>query len=245
MNRILPHNHSRDSLINKINESMPTTDDFYIVAELFKLLSDASRLNIFWTLCHVEECVINLAAMLDMTSPALSHHLKILKVNKLITSRREGKEVYYKAGDSEQVKVLHMFVEKIMEISCPERTKASCVESTSEEKLSEQEKTIYEVHKYLANNLDKRITIEELAKKFLINTTTLKDTFKAVYGCSIAAHIKEHRMEKAAELLAETKYSVDSISKMVGYATQSKFTVVFNEFYKMAPSEYRRKHTEL
>lgn len=80
---------------------MPRTDDFQTVADVFKLLSDGSRIRIFWLLCHCEECVINLSAMVQMSSLAVSHHLKQLKASGLIVSRREGKEVYYKAADTE------------------------------------------------------------------------------------------------------------------------------------------------
>ena len=54
-----------------------------------------------------------------MTSPAVSHHLKQLKARGLIVSRREGKEVYYKAADTEQAQLLHNVIEKLMEMACP------------------------------------------------------------------------------------------------------------------------------
>ena len=95
-NVTLPHNHGQD--ITDLLAHMPNEDQFQIVAELFKQLCDPSRIRIFWLLCHCEECVINLSAMVGMSSPAVSHHLRQLKSNKLIVSKREGKEVYYKAA---------------------------------------------------------------------------------------------------------------------------------------------------
>lgn len=91
-----------------------------MVSDVFKQLSDSSRLRIFWLLCHREECVINISALVDMSSPAVSHHLRQLKASGLIVSRREGKEVYYKASSSEGSQLLHQTIEKIMEISCPQ-----------------------------------------------------------------------------------------------------------------------------
>lgn len=73
---------------------MPSVENFQTVADIFKQLGDGSRIRIFWLLCHCEECVINLSAMVNMSSPAVSHHLKQLKAAGLIVSRREGKEVY-------------------------------------------------------------------------------------------------------------------------------------------------------
>ena len=54
-----------------------------------------------------------------MSSPALSHHLKLLKACGLITSRREGKEVYYRAAENAQANALHHMTEDVAEIACP------------------------------------------------------------------------------------------------------------------------------
>lgn len=113
----LPHGHDHGS--EHIMEHLPGPEDIQTVAGLMKQLGDPSRLRIFWILCHVEECVTDIAAMTDMTSPAVSHHLRILKSSGLIVSRREGKEMYYRAADSDISQRLHHAVEEIMEISCP------------------------------------------------------------------------------------------------------------------------------
>jgi DNA-binding transcriptional ArsR family regulator len=54
-----------------------------------------------------------------MSSPAVSHHLRQLKASGLITSRREGKEVYYTASQTKEAQLLHVFIEQIMEVACP------------------------------------------------------------------------------------------------------------------------------
>ncbi len=112
----LPHDHGQS--IEKELENMPKEEDFQTVSDIFKQLCDRSRVRIFWLLCHCEECVINLASIVGMTSPAVSHHLRQLKSSGLIVSRREGKEVYYKAADTDEAQLLHHMIEKIMEISC-------------------------------------------------------------------------------------------------------------------------------
>ena len=237
----LPHAHAAQIL-----ERIPPKEDFQVVAEVFKLLDEPNRLQLFWVLCHVEECVINLAAMLGTSSPNLSHHLKLLKDGGLIVSRRDGKEMYYHAADTEQVHMLHKALEQIMQISCPERRHHNCeCAEHHREDLSELEQTIQKVHAHLAAHLDERITIEELSRRFLLNSTTLKNGFKEMYGTSIAAHIKEHRLEKAAQLLRETDASVAEIAKMVGYSNQSKFSSAFSERFHHLPLEYRKRHTEI
>ena len=221
--------------------SAPHIEDFQTLSEVFKLLADPSRLQIFWILCHREQCVVDLADKLDISSPAISHHLKLLKEGGILVSRRDGKEVYYTAADTETVHTLHQAVEKIIQVSCPERSEALCSHFACENlELTQQEQVFRQVHNYLVENLDKRITIEALARQFLMNTTTLKDGFKALYGTSIAAHIKEHRMEKAAWLLKEGKLPVSQVARQVGYASQSKFSAVFCQQYGVSPLGYRK-----
>lgn len=113
----LPHDHNQ--AIERELENIPSTGDFQTVADIFKQLGDGSRIRIFWLLCHCEECVINLSAMVNMSSPAVSHHLKQLKAGNLIVSRREGKEVYYRAAETEQAQMLHHMIERMVEIACP------------------------------------------------------------------------------------------------------------------------------
>lgn len=101
---------------------MPKDEDLHIVSELFLQLGDSSRLRIFWLLCHCEECVINIAALVGMSSPAVSHHLRKLKSCGLIISRRDGKEVYYKAADTDEAQLLHHMLEDLVKIACPDST---------------------------------------------------------------------------------------------------------------------------
>ena len=115
----LPHDHGQN-IENKL-EKIPSVENFQTVADVFKQLCDGNRIRIFWLLCHCEECVINLAAIVDMSSPAISHHLKQLKSSGLVVSRREGKEVYYRAADTQQAQLLHDTIEQIMEMTCPFR----------------------------------------------------------------------------------------------------------------------------
>lgn len=105
---------------------------------------------------------------------------------------------------------------------------------------AEQVAIIRQVHDQLAQNLDTRYTIDALSHQYHLNPTTLKTVFKAVYGDSIAAHIKAHRMRRAAELLRQTQDSVAQIARAVGYENQSKFTAAFKETYHLLPTEYRR-----
>ena len=117
----LPHHHTEGQSPVDLGQQLSKIDEFQTVAEIFKQLGDTTRVRIFWLLCHCEECVINISAMMEMSSPAVSHHLRPLRNRGLIVSRRVGKEVYYRAADTEQSHLLHQMIEQVMEISCPDR----------------------------------------------------------------------------------------------------------------------------
>ena len=116
----LPHHHGEETQLPALRRELEKTDKFQIIADVFRQLGDATRVRIFWLLCHCEPCVVNIPAMMDMSSPAVSHHLRALKSSGLILSRREGKEVYYRAADTAQARLLHQMIERVMEIACPE-----------------------------------------------------------------------------------------------------------------------------
>ena len=246
----LPHQHEDAQTMQQLHESVETVGSFQTVADVFKQLSDSSRVRIFWLLCHCEECVIDLSAMVSMSSPAVSHHLRQLRESELIISRRVGKEVYYRAAENEQAQLLHRMIERTMEISCPEEESRAATGAPHLPPLdaelhegggtAEQLETIRAVHDYLTQHLSSRMTIEELSKRFLMNPSTMKALFKSVYGSSLASHIREHRMEHAARLLIEGDESVAQVARAVGYESQSKFSTEFHKAYGVLPTEYRK-----
>lgn len=219
----LPHRHGNDRDLSRLEHCMQEAESFQAVACLCRLLSDANRVRIFWLLCHCEECVVNLAALVGMSSPAASHHLRQLKDSGLVVSRRIGKEVYYRAADTEVAGLLHQVIERTVEVTCPREEAMPHaphlppVDAHAGEHAAgltpQQREIIHQVHQLLTENLDSRITIEQLSRRFLMNPSTMKELFKAEYGSSIAAHIRQHRMEKASALLLE---SGDSLAQVAG-----------------------------
>ena len=117
------HTHMQHSHIQAESDlltRMPHENEVEEVSNALKQLGDPSRLRIFWLLCHCEECVLNIATLVDMSSPAVSHHLRLLKAGNLIRSRREGKEMYYKAADNDIARTLHHTIPQSAKITCPE-----------------------------------------------------------------------------------------------------------------------------
>lgn len=119
MPTLLPHDHGHNHDTEHLLTHMPDLADSVEAASLFALLGDSSRIRIFWLLCHTEECVCNIAAAVGMSDAAVSHHLKILRLNELISSRREGKEIHYSLADNERAKFAHQILDDYFRISCP------------------------------------------------------------------------------------------------------------------------------
>lgn len=88
-----------EELVKTVHERLPDEEELYDLAELFKVFGDSTRIRILFVLFEAEVCVCDLAAALNMTQSAISHQLRILKQNKLVKNRREGKSVFYSLAD--------------------------------------------------------------------------------------------------------------------------------------------------
>jgi DNA-binding transcriptional ArsR family regulator len=69
------------------------------LAEMFRALSDPTRVRIVSLLSEAELCVCDLAAALDMSQSAVSHQLRTLRDLQLVRWRREGRQVFYALDD--------------------------------------------------------------------------------------------------------------------------------------------------
>lgn len=110
---------------------------------------------------------------------------------------------------------------------------------------TKQVQLVKEIHTFLTSNLQERYTIEFLSKKYLLNTSTLKAAFKAVYGVPIATYMKEYRMNQALAYLRETDYSMSQIADLVGYENQSKFAAAFKKVVGVLPTTYRKNYISI
>ena len=88
-----------ENLLQIVNETLPEENELYDLAELFKVFGDSTRIRILFVLFEAEVCVCDLAKALNMTQSAISHQLRILKQNKLVKSRLEGKSILYSLAD--------------------------------------------------------------------------------------------------------------------------------------------------
>lgn len=219
-------------------------DQYKDVASQFSILGDANRLRIFTLLCHREECVKNISQMMDMSVSNTSASLKLLKSSGLIESRRDGRENYYKASDNKKTQVFHYSLEKMMNLVCPGQYNADMefLSKNTSGLDKKQRDYMKKIHDDIVERLDESLTIDDLAKEYHISPSSLKYQFKQMYGKSLAAHIKDHKMDEGEKLLRESDLTIAEIARMVGYKSPSKFSSSFEKVYGLLPSEYRKLH---
>ena len=97
-----------------------------------------------------------------------------------------------------------------------------------------------ESERLISQDLSRRYTARELAQRFSVSESSLKNYFRSVYGKNFSAYVNEARMQRGALLLTTTDLSVAEIAGQVSYARQSKFTEAFKKQYGVTPLEYRR-----
>lgn len=107
--------HAHQDVVNAVNDVMPEDEVLYDLAELFKVFGDSTRIKILYVLLEAEMCVCDLAQLLNMTQPAISHQLRVLKQSQLVKYRREGKTVFYSLADGHVRTILSQGMEHIAE----------------------------------------------------------------------------------------------------------------------------------
>ena len=91
--------HDHRALIERVLKLSPGDEMICDLADLFKIFGDTTRMRILYALWESEMCVCALAEYLGMTQSAISHQLKVLRQNRLVGSRREGKTIFYFLAD--------------------------------------------------------------------------------------------------------------------------------------------------
>ena len=104
-----------EEVVTRVREAMPDNKDFYDLANLYKMYADNTRLKILWALSFEEMCVCDLAALLGMTTSAVSHQLKSLRLANLVKFDKQGKVVYYSLVDRHVKEIFDKGFEHISE----------------------------------------------------------------------------------------------------------------------------------
>ena len=109
----MAHTHKDDEAVRTAqNVSEDALSD---LAELFKVFGDSTRIKILYDLFRGEKNVTEICADLEMNQSAISHQLKLLKTARLVTARREGKQMIYSLADEHVKTIIDMGKEHIIE----------------------------------------------------------------------------------------------------------------------------------
>lgn len=103
--------------LRDLHQGILSTEKAQRMAEFFSLLGDANRLRIVSALAEQELCVCDLAAVVKMTESAVSHQLRTLRAIRLVTYRKQGRNVFYYLKDSH---VLNLYREVAEHLDEPE-----------------------------------------------------------------------------------------------------------------------------
>ena len=104
-----------EDVVARVRSAMPDVQNFYDLANLYKMFADVTRVKILWALTHESLCVCDLAVLLNMTKSAISHQLRSLRLANLVKYSKQGKVVYYSIADNHVKDVFENGFEHILE----------------------------------------------------------------------------------------------------------------------------------
>ena len=93
--------------LNRVRKTLMAPGDVASLADLFKMLGDATRVRILDTLAQGERCVCDIAALVGMSESAVSHQLRLLRGSRLVRVRRAGRQAFYALDDHHIIGLLH------------------------------------------------------------------------------------------------------------------------------------------
>jgi DNA-binding transcriptional ArsR family regulator len=88
-----------EEVVKKVKEKMIDDRESHDLADIFKILGNTTRIKILYVLAQAEMCVCDIAVVLGVNQSAVSHQLRLLRANRLVKNRQEGKVVYYSLDD--------------------------------------------------------------------------------------------------------------------------------------------------
>ena len=98
-----------------LSDQVPTEEELYDLAELFKVFGDSTRIKILYVLVESDMSVGDIAQALNMTQTSSSHQLRVLKQSRLVRFRREGKNIVYSLADDHVHTIMSQGLEHLEE----------------------------------------------------------------------------------------------------------------------------------
>lgn len=104
-----------EAALQRLQDDLPGDELLYDLAELFRVFGDSTRIKILYALFESELCVNDIAQVVGLSQSAVSHQLRVLKTNKLVRFRREGKTIYYALDDDHVRSMIALGMEHVEE----------------------------------------------------------------------------------------------------------------------------------
>ena len=98
-----------------LSDQVPTEEELYDLAELFKVFGDSTRIKILYVLVESDMSVGDIAQALNMTQSSISHQLRVLKQSRLVRFRREGQNIVYSLADDHVHTIMSQGLEHLEE----------------------------------------------------------------------------------------------------------------------------------
>lgn len=115
MKDICPNGCDHAQVVNLVRSDMEADEVLFSLADLFKALGDSTRVRILHALSFSELCVCDIASLLCMSSSAVSHQLRVLRGQKIVRYRKDGKNVIYRLADDHVVTLVKQGLEHVKE----------------------------------------------------------------------------------------------------------------------------------
>ena len=103
--------HDSERLIEAVKDSLLSVDNATRIAETLSAFSDPTRIRVIGLLAESEMCVGDLCLVLEMTQPAISHQLRILRNLKIVAVRKAGRHVFYTLADQHILDIFNQSLE--------------------------------------------------------------------------------------------------------------------------------------
>jgi ArsR family transcriptional regulator len=104
-----------EDAIGAVREQIPDDERILNLADMFKVISDSTRVKILAALDISELCVCDIALVVGLSQSAVSHQLRLLRQEHIVKNRRDGKTVYYSLADEHIMKILRISLTHISE----------------------------------------------------------------------------------------------------------------------------------
>ncbi|NLG32087.1 MAG: winged helix-turn-helix transcriptional regulator [Syntrophomonadaceae bacterium] len=101
--------------VQEVMGKMLDSSEIISLAELFKTLGDPTRIKILFALSQQELCVCDIAAVIGASESAVSHQLRLLRGQRLVRYRREGKMLFYSLADQHITTLFAQGIEHVNE----------------------------------------------------------------------------------------------------------------------------------